>query len=890
VNNGNPQKILIIDDNQENRYTVSRYLKRAGFDTIEAPTGYEGLRLVNENPSLVLLDIKLPDIVGWEVCRRIKADPRSSSIPVLFTSATFIRTRDRVHGLEEGADGYLTVPIEPEELVATVRALLRMREAESAAHSLANQWRATFDAISDGVCLLDTETRVERCNKRFAALVERKVAEVGGLHLAQVSTRLREGAEVVRAALSSGERRVREIHTEGRWIRFTVDPVRRFDGTIDGAVCIISDIDERKRVEQELEHQHRITRGITENAASCLFLVDQENRPTYMNPAAERITGYRIEDLQGRTLHECFHPHKPAAKCPLLKAFKRNTPVRDHEDVFVRKDGTLFPVVCSLTPITVDGVVKEAVLEFRDVTEEKRAQRSILENEERFRMVNRATNDVIWDWDVQTDSLRWNDAIFTAFGYTQEEIGSRLSAWQERIHPDDRAQVERSFFEVLNGSADGWSDEYRFQRRDGSYAVILDRGIVARDASGKAYRMIGSMLDLSSYRKIEAELRQTQERYRFLAETMPQLVWTTSADGQTDYLNQRWKEFSGQPLETLLGRGWVDLVHPDDREKTVQTWRACVQLGKPYMIEYRLRRRDGEYRWTLSRGVPLRDAAGNVTKWFGTSTDVHDQKVTQQALQQAKEQLTLYAAGLEQQVSERTSELQNTVQELEAFCYTIAHDLRAPLRAMEGFTRALVEDYQEDLDDVGREYARRTNEAARRMDHLIKDLLEYARLSRVDIDLEPVDLDLMVRGLLQQRQHEIESRDATVTVEGILPRVMAHPVLVDQILGNIFGNALKFVAEGRPPRISFRCEESGALQRLWVEDNGIGISRQYHDRIFKIFERLHVDKSFAGTGIGLAIVRRAVERCGGRFGLESELGKGSRFWVEFRMEPSQVPA
>jgi signal transduction histidine kinase len=235
---------------------------------------------------------------------------------------------------------------------------------------------------------------------------------------------------------------------------------------------------------------------------------------------------------------------------------------------------------------------------------------------------------------------------------------------------------------------------------------------------------------------------------------------------------------------------------------------------------------------------------------------------------------------LEDRVRARTAELQERNEELEAFGYSISHDLRAPLRAMEGFSQALLEDYGDRLDATGREYAERVVTATRRMDQLIRDLLAYSRVTRSDVRLGRLDLGRLVRMAVEQLDAEVRSRQARIEIEPPLPPVVGHEATLAQVIANLLANGMKFVPPERSPTIRVRAERRDGFVRCWIEDNGIGIAPEHHERVFRIFERLHRTEDYPGTGIGLAIVRKGVERMGGRVGLDSTVGAGSRFWVE----------
>jgi signal transduction histidine kinase len=252
------------------------------------------------------------------------------------------------------------------------------------------------------------------------------------------------------------------------------------------------------------------------------------------------------------------------------------------------------------------------------------------------------------------------------------------------------------------------------------------------------------------------------------------------------------------------------------------------------------------------------------------------------SIQQARlhEQVQRYAVELEQRVAERTAELQETNAELESFSYSVSHDLRAPLRSIQSFAQVLLEDYAERLDAVGQDCAQRIVAAAKRMDTLTEDLLAYSRISRAAVELKPVSLEEVVDDVLTQLEAEILGQDALVTVERPLAQVMGQHTTLVQVVANLLTNGIKFVAHGVRPQVRIWSEERAEWVRLWVHDNGIGIAPQYQDRIFGIFERLHGIETYPGTGIGLAIVRKGMERMGGRVGVESAPDRGSAFWVE----------
>ncbi|QAY77352.1 PAS domain S-box protein [Sphingosinicella sp. BN140058] len=395
--------------------------------------------------------------------------------------------------------------------------------------------------------------------------------------------------------------------------------------------------------------------AIIDNTEMALFVMDARQQCVFMNRAAETLTGYRLDEIKGRTLHEAVHHRHPDGRpypiedCPIDRAFPERNRVQG-EEIFVHKDGHFYPVAFTASPIRNEaGEPVGTIIEARNVAAEHARDAAIGEAEDRYRLVAQATNDAIWDWDLATDHIRWNEAVQTLFGYAADSVGPNGRWWKDTIHPDDRGRVVESIQAVIDGVADSWNAEYRFRRADGSYADILDRGAVLRNGTGRACRMIGAMLDLSERKAVETALKESEARLQAIADSIDQMIWATRADGYHDYFNSRWYEFTGVPAGSTEGAGWNNIFHPEDRDRAWAVWQHSLETGEPYHIEYRLRHRSGEYRWVLGRAQPVRDAAGRITRWYGTCTDIHDLRV-------ARDQLRAMTTTLEQRVAERTAD------------------------------------------------------------------------------------------------------------------------------------------------------------------------------------------------------------------------------------------
>ena len=379
-----PATILVVDDDEAKRYTVNYILRRAGFATVEAADGAAALRMAAERPDLIVLDVNLPDIGGFEVCRRIKADPTTASIPVLHLSATRIDAEARVEGLEGGADAYLAQSIEPPVLVATVRALLRMRQAEEGARRSARQWQATFDAIGDGVFLLDRDGAVTRCNSAAEAILGRPRAESLGRPLCEVLGLGPDGAagQLLLRATGSGRREVLDLPRGGRWLRVTVDPPGTGDAAdLDGgAVCIIADVTERRRADRALRESEERFRLLVEGVKDfAIFMTDADGRVASWNEGAGRILGYEEAEILGRALAVIFTPEDRAAGAPALERAQAAAEGRAEDERWhVRKDGSRFWASGVVSPLYDEsGGLRGFAKVMRDATERKRLEEEL---------------------------------------------------------------------------------------------------------------------------------------------------------------------------------------------------------------------------------------------------------------------------------------------------------------------------------------------------------------------------------------------------------------------------------------------------------------------------------------------------------------------------------
>jgi PAS domain S-box-containing protein len=375
------------------------------------------------------------------------------------------------------------------------------------------------------------------------------------------------------------------------------------------------------------------------------------------------------------------------------------------------------------------------------------------------------------------------------------------------------------------------------------------------------------------------KMQHQREWMNQIIASIPGVVW--EVHGNPADPAQR-LDFVSDYVEVMLGHTvhewistpnfWLEVMHPEDRERAAQECRALFGTKAQGSFQFRWICRDGRVIWVEAHAAVICDPSGTPIGMRGVTMDITHRKLIEEELRKTQDML-------EARVAKRTAKLREAISEMEAFSYSVSHDLRAPLRTMQGYAQALIEDCGDKLGVIGSDYLHRISKAAVRLDKLTQDLLTYSRLSRAEIEVESVDLEVLLTELIQQYP-PFQRPAADIRIERPLLTVLAHEPSLAQCLSNLLGNAVKFVAPGVRPRIRIWTEAMNSSVRIWIVDNGIGIPEDFKDRIFGMFERLHVNKDYEGTGIGLALVRKAAERMGGQVGVESSPGDGSHFWLQ----------
>ena len=470
--------------------------------------------------------------------------------------------------------------------------------------------------------------------------------------------------------------------------------------------------------------------------------------------------------------------------------------------------------------------------------------------------------------DPEDRIIFWNRAAEVLYGFTGDQALGRLShELLDTKFPLPLAQIMSRLHAGMP-----WEGELQITRSDGTRITVASEWIAYLDDRGVLEAIIEVNTEITARKQAE----EARDCLAAIIDSSEDAIISKDLEGTITSWNASAERLFGYRAEEVVGQPVFLLIPPESHAEEMRILARLRQGERIDHYETERIRKDG-HRVAVSLTIsPIKDSTGAIVGASKIARDISERRHTEAELHAARAALAEYATRLESAVAERTAELRNSVSELEAFSYTVSHDLRAPLRAISAFTSMLMEDYSAGLGSEAQELLSRVLNAAARMDRLLKDLAAFSRVSRQPVELGAIDVDKLVREIVLRP--ELQLAGARVQIEDSLLSMWGHEPSMSHCIINLLSNAVKFVAPGVNPEVRIRSESVNGHVRLWVQDNGIGIDPVAHSKIFDLFHRL--GNEYEGTGMGLAIVKKAAERMGGSVGLDSTPGRGSRFWIE----------
>jgi len=667
---------------------------------------------------------------------------------------------------------------------------------------------------------------------------------------------------------------------EQKWIQTTAKVFYNDGGVPVRLLGTLKDVTESRMAEEKMAAMA----AIVESSDDLILSKRLDGIVTSWNDAGERIMGYRAEEMIGQHVSKLIPTDRLQEEDEIISRLKKGERIEHFETERIRKDGRKIDISLTISPVkNRKGEIIGASKIARDITQQNSNKQLISENEERLKILIEASGLGTWELNLKTSEIWYSEKYIALFGYdsnaelTHEDLVKHL-------HPDDRHERDKAFKDAPETGVLQYVS--RLIRKDKSIRWFEARGTVLYNEEREPYKMLGTIRDITAEMNYRRELESREQKFRLLADSMPQHIWTSDAEGNMNYFNQALYDFSGMTKEQLGPQGWLGLLSGEEKETNLRIWLTAVKEGELFKMEHRFRRFDGQYRWQLSRALPQKDEEGNIVMWVGTSTDVHDWKVFTNQLEEQVKQRT-------RQLQESNEELSKLNNELAQFAYVASHDLQEPLRKIQTFSARIHEIEKDRLSDKGKDYFSRLQNASRRMQQLILDLLAYSRANTAERHYEELSLETLLEGIMEQLRETIQQKRAEIQLSG-LPKMKAVRYQFEQLFTNLFTNALKFSKQDTDVLITINSrivsgkdialagiENSLHYHHVCFTDNGIGFEPEYNESIFQVFKRLHGKDEYPGTGIGLAIVKKIVENHFGFITASGELGNGARFDIYF---------
>jgi PAS domain S-box-containing protein len=593
-------------------------------------------------------------------------------------------------------------------------------------------------------------------------------------------------------------------------------------------------------------------------------IIDREWHYVYVNEAAATQGQSTREALIGKTMMEVYPGIEKTPLFDILRRCQEKHVSERIENKFNLPDGGVGYFELSVQPVP-EGIVILSV----DITERKRTEEALHQSEEKYRLIADNADDWVY-WIAPDGNLRYiSPSCERVTGYSPAEFIANPELIEAIVHTEDKESAEHLSEKVLD-KIDSDRLEFRIITKSGETRWISHTCSPIYNIDGEYVGRRATNRNITERKRAEAAVRESEEQFRTMANAMSQLAWIAKADGYIYWYNRRWYEYTGTTPEQMEGWGWQSVHDPAVLPQVMENWTNAIASEKPFDMEFPLRGADGRFRIFLTRVQPLRDTSGQIVQWFGTNTDVD-------MLKRAEEKIHQLNAELEDRVAERTAQLEAANKELEAFSYSVSHDLRAPLRHASGYVDLLVKRFNPDLPEKAQHYLTAIADSVHQMGMLIDDLLQFSRTGRTELRRSNSDMNAILKEVLESVRHDTVGR----TIEWIVPNLpptFCDGAMLKLVWTNLLSNAVKFSRTRRNTRIEIGSRQEKTESVFFVRDNGVGFDMQYAHKLFGVFQRLHSTDEFEGTGIGLANVRRIISRHEGRTWAEAELDKGATFY------------
>lgn len=763
-----------------------------------------------------------------------------------------------------------------------------------------------FSQAPIGICILKGENFVvELANELYLQLVEKKTDFIGKpLFESLPELKEQEIEHLLKNVYSSGipyvgseisVYLVRNGEKQLTYFNFVYQPLRDEKGNISGIIVVCNEVSGLVFAQNELLKKQKEFKNIVSQSPIAIAILKGNDFIIEMgNPAMLELWRKDFSEVAGKSILDVFPELRQQSYPGLLRnVMETGIPYRDTESLahvdshdgrktfyldfeyspLFNTNNEVNGIMCTVNNVT--DRVKARKL--KDISQKKQSHliqtlpvaMYTINKKGYIDLYNQAA-ETLWDRKPELGKDRWCGA------YKLTTIGGITI-------PHDHCPMAMAFKEGKS-----IQEEIYMIRKNGEKRHVIVHPQPLFDDNGEIIGASKVMIDITDSKLAEEALRKSEEKFRLLAGSIPQFIWTSDPEGNIDYFSDSVFKYSQTTHQELSSGGWLDIVHPDEREENISQWLHSVNSGEDFKFEHRFLRHDGSYRWHLSRATAQKDEKGAILQWIGTSTDIEDHKTFQKKLQDLVDERT-------KELKKANIELENMNKELSSFAYISSHDLQEPLRKIQTFGSIIEQNDFENLSDNGKRNFARMQLAANRMKALINDLLTYSRTNSSEKTYEKTDLNLLLSEMHSEFSETLEEKKGRLEISR-MPEISAIPFQLRQLFLNLISNALKFTKPGVPPviRITSKIIKGNKIENenvfsdqkylhIMVADNGIGFNPEYATKIFEVFQRLHGKGEYEGTGIGLAICTKIAENHNAIIKATSKINEGATFHLYFPM-------
>ncbi len=765
-----------------------------------------------------------------------------------------------------------------------------LKQAEESLKLSEAEFRAIFEVSTAGMIQLNDQGSFLRVNNAFCELLGYSHDELMGMTIFDVThdDELELSIQKLNRMMDGAQNFVTEkryLSKSGSvvWAMIAVNPVLDERGKLKHVVGVIHDITGRKKTEHSLQRLATHLKIATDSANVGTWFFDMASGRIEWSDLHKILWGYDMgrDDLEYKDWHGSIHPDDigevnrqldhARLNHSLYEAEYRITRANDGMELWMHSVGQ-FIYNEKLEPVSATGITI-------DITEKKNREKELLQVKEQLELTvkNVPAGIMLFDKKMNivfaNDRAAWFVMLENSAELLQEMSLNRIRSMANRRYRvfDDQGHdlSEIGYSPVRKAFETGQSNEgvfrIEFLNVEKSKWVFYTCNPLLDD-QGAASMVLSTLTDLTIQKDTEYRIRQSEKQLRTLAESIPQLVWMSDSSGNCEYKTARWFDYSGLDVDDkdILEK----MVHPYDYQRFMGMWNTAMRYGNTFKDEVRLRDHNGFYRWHALSGEPIRNTEGRITQWIWVFGDIDDQKKS--------------SAKLEKLVALRTRELRRSNEDLQQFAHVASHDLKEPLRKIKIFGTRLSREFEHDLPETARRYLAKIDAAANRMFAMIDGVLQYSSLNASLQQPEKIDLNGLMESIESDLEVVIDQSNARIHYPN-LPTIEGAPVLIYQLLYNLVNNSLKFRGEILTPVITVSYEIHGPEENysvmLVIEDNGIGFEQEYAEKIFNSFSRLNSKDMYEGTGLGLALCKKIVERHHGSIAAEGKPGVGAKFTI-----------